>query len=421
MTDSKPPPAQPEQLPLLRVDPLAPASRRLWGWVVGVCLLAAVGALVLHQRATSVEARKGKSPVGPPPVQVGTAEVRKGEIGVYVNALGAVVPLNTVMVKSRVDGQLMTVNYVEGQMVRSGDLLVDIDARPFQAQLLQAQGQLARDQALLENAKVDLDRYQIAYSKNAIPKQQLDTQQATLHQYEGAVKLDQGQVDTAQLQLVYAHITAPIAGRVGLRLVDSGNIVHASDTNPLAIITQLQPITVIFSVAEDFLPEIQRQLNSGQKLIVQALDRTQQKELATGTLLTLDNQIDPTTGTIKLKALFPNDDNTLFPNQFVNARLLVNTEQNATLVPTAAIQRNAQGAFVYLLQTNQTVTMHPVTVGATDGNVSAVEGLETGATIAADNFNKLQEGAKVTVRDEARQKRGGEKATNVAVKTDPGS
>jgi multidrug efflux system membrane fusion protein len=420
MTDSKPHLAQPEQLPPLRRDPPAPAPRRWWSWVIAACLLTAVGALLLHQRATSVQARKGKSPGGPPPVQVGTAVVRKGQIGVYVNALGAVVPLNTVMVKSRVDGQLMTVNYVEGQMVRSGDLLVDIDARPFLAQLLQAQGQLARDQALLENAKVDLDRYQIAYSKNAIPKQQLDTQQATLHQYEGAVKLDQGQVDTAQLQLVYAHITAPISGRVGLRPVDPGNIVHASDTNPLAVITQLQPITVIFSVAEDFLPEIQRQLNSGQKLTVQALDRTQQKELATGTLLTLDNQIDPTTGTIKLKALFPNDDNTLFPNQFVNARLLVNTEQNATLVPTAAIQRNAQGAFVYLLQTNQTVTMHPVTVGATDGNISAVEGLETGATIAADNFNKLQEGAKVTVRDEARQKRGGEKATNVAVRTNPG-
>jgi len=308
------------------------------------------------------------------------------------------------MVKSRVDGQLMTVNYVEGQMVHAGDSLVEIDPRPYQAQLTQAEGQLARDKALLENAHVDLERYQIAFSKNAIPKQQLDTQVATVHQYEGTVKFDQGQVDNSNLQLVYSHIAAPISGRVGLRLVDPGNIVHASDSNPLAVITQLQPITVLFSVAEDYLPEIQKQLANGQTLTVEAYDRTQQKKLATGSLLTLDNQIDTTTGTVKLKALFTNEDNSLFPNQFVNVRLLVNTEHDVTLVPSTAIQRNAQGAFVYLMQTNQTVTMRPVSVGTTDGNIVAVEGLDPGEIIAADNFNRLQEGVKVTER-----KSGGER------------
>ena len=349
-------------------------------------------------------------------VQISTAVVRKGDIGIYVPALGMVTPLNTVQVRSRVDGELVAVNYVEGQMVHAGDALVEIDPRPYQAQLTQAQGQLARDKALLENAQVDLERYQIAYQSNAIPKQQLDTQVATVHQYQGAVKFDQGQVDTANLQLVYAHITAPITGRVGLRLVDPGNIVHATDTNPLAVITQLQPITVVFSVAEDYLPEIQRQAGQGTKLLVEALDRTQQKKLATGALVSIDNQIDPTTGTVKLRGIFTNEDNALFPNQFVNARLLVSTEHDATLVPVTAIQRNAQGSFVYVVQTNQTVAMRPVTVGPTEANVAAVAGVQPGETIAADNFNRLQEGAKITVRGAGtNQRAGGRGATNGAV------
>jgi len=273
-----------------------------------------------------------------------------------------------------------------------------VDPRPFEAMLTQVEGQLARDQALLENAKLDLDRYQSAFAKNAIPKQQLDTQVATVHQYEGTVKLDQGQVDNARVQLLYCDITAPISGRVGLRLVDPGNIVHATDANPLAVITQLQPITIVFSVAEDYLPDIQQQLREGQKLTVEAYDRAQQHKLATGTLLTIDNQIDATTGTVKLKALFPNEDDALFPNQFVNARLLIKTEHDATLVPTTALQRNAQGPFVYVLQPDQTVAMKMLSVGASDGTVTAVEGLEPGAVIAADNFNRLQEGAKVVPR-----------------------
>jgi multidrug efflux system membrane fusion protein len=257
---------------------------------------------------------------------------------------------------------------------------------------------LARDQALLENARVDLDRFQIAYGKNAIPKQQLDTQAATVHQYEGTVKLDQGQVDNAKLQVTYAHVTAPFSGRVGLRLVDAGNIVHASDANPLAVITQLQPITMIFSVAEDYLPEIQQQLRAGKTLAVEAFDRAQTKKLAAGTLATLDNQIDTTTGTVKLKAIFTNQDESLFPNQFVNARLLVDTLHDATLVPNMVIQRNAESAFVYLLKPDQSVAVQTITVGTTDGTASAVEGIEPGATVAADNFTRLTDGAKVALR-----------------------
>jgi len=322
-----------------------------------------------------------------------------------------------VAVKSRVDGQLVKVNYQEGQMVHAGDSLVEIDAAPFQAALAQAEGQLARDTALLENARLDLERYKEAFAKNAIPKQQLDTQTATLHQFEGAVKLDQGQVDNARVQLAYCHIAAPISGRVGLRLVDAGNIVHANDTNPLVIITQLEPITVVFSVAEDHLPQIQQQLRKGSQLTVDAFDRAQQTKIATGKVQTLDNQIDTTTGTLKIKALFPNEDGALFPNQFVNMHLLVDTLRGVTLLSNPSIQRNAQGAFVYLLQANQTnqvVTVHPITIGVTDGNISEVEGLEPGAVVAADNFNRLTDGAKVTVRGAGEGRRRAGASTNAA-------
>jgi multidrug efflux system membrane fusion protein len=352
----------------------------------------------LYPRISSEKSGPGKSPSTPPPVMVGTATAQKGDIGVYVDALGVVTPLNTVAVRSRVDGQLLKVHYTEGQAIRQGDPLVDIDSAPFQAALAQAEGQLARDTALLENARLDLDRYQEAFVKNAIPRQLLDTQLATVHQYEGATKLDQGQLDNAKVQLAYCHIVAPISGRIGLRLVDAGNIVHANDTNPLVILTQLEPIAVVFNVAEDDLPRIQPQWRAGKELTVDAFDRAQQRKVGTGTLQTLDNQIDTTTGTVKLKALFANEDDSLFPNQFVNARLLVDTHRDVALLPNAAIQRNAQGAFVYLLQTNQTVTVHPVTVGTTEGLVSEVEGLPAGAVVVADNFNRLIDGAKVAIR-----------------------
>ena len=283
-------------------------------------------------------------------------------------------------------------------MVHQGDVLAEIDPRPFQALLTQAQGQYERDKALLENANIDLLRYQTAYSKNAIPKQQLDTQLATVHQLEGTVKNDQGQIDNAKVQLAYCHITSPISGRVGLRLVDPGNIVHAADTTGMLVITQLQPISVVFSVAEDYLSQIQLQLRRGNRLPVDAYDRSQQKKISSGSLLTFDNEIDTTTGTIKLKATFPNNDNALFPNQFVNARLLVSTQRGAILVPTSAIQRNALNSFVYLVKPDQTVAMQTVSVGTTDGNVTALEGLKEGATIAVDGFDKLQGGVKVVIR-----------------------
>jgi multidrug efflux system membrane fusion protein len=319
-------------------------------------------------------------------------------MGVYINALGTVTPVYTVTVTSRVQGEITNVYYREGQLVHKNDPLLEIDPRPYQAALTQAEGQLAHDQAVLNKDKIDLDRYQLAYNRNAIAKQQLDDQQQTVMQDEGAVKNDEGALANAKVNLVYCHITSPIDGRVGLRLVDPGNIVQANSTTSLVVVTQLQPITVIFSVAEDYLPEIQQQLHAGHRLDVVALDRDQQKKIADGSLLTVDNMIDTTTGTVKLRAVFANRDDALFPNQFVNARLTVNTLHNATLLPTAAIQRNAQGAFVYVINSNDTADMQTVTQGTTDGETAAVTGINPGAVVAVTGFDKLQNGASVTIR-----------------------
>src|SRR5258705_1569959 len=330
--------AEPEESPPPVVR--APPKRR-GRWILLVLLLLfGVVAFFFFQRQGKGNGATAKPPPAPVPVAITTAVAVKGSVGVYINALGTVTPLSTVTVLSRVDGQLMSVNYREGQIVRKGDVLVEIDPRPFQALLTQAEGQLERDKALLENAYIDLKRFQLAYTKNAIPKQQLDTEVATAHEDEGIVKNDQGVLDSARVQLAYCHITSPISGRVGLRLVDRGNIVHATDTTGMLVVNQVQPISVIFSVAEDYLPQIMAQLRHGKRLPVDAFDRAQQKKISSGSLLTPDNQIDTTTGTIRLKALFPNSDLALFPNQFVNARLLVDTQRDVTLVPTAAIQRN---------------------------------------------------------------------------------
>ena len=389
-------------------DEPVPSGRRLHSyrslrrfiWLFAFALLLG-GALFFFQRLDTGKAKTNKPAFSPSALAITTATAQKGNIGVYVNALGSVTPLYTVTVKSRVDGQLMSVNYREGQMVHQGDILAEIDPRPFQAQLTQVEGQYERDKALLENANNDLNRYQTAYSKNAIPKQQLDTQQATVHQYEGIVKNDQGQIDNAKVQLGYCQITSPISGRVGLRLVDPGNIVHAADSNGMLVITQLQPISVLFSVAEDYLPQIEQQLRRGSRLSVDAFDRAQQKKISSGTLLTFDNEIDTTTGTIKLKATFPNNDNALFPNQFVNAKLLVSTERGLVLIPTVAIQRNAQEAFVYVVKPDQTVATQTVSVGTSEGNVTAVDGLKVGDTVAIDGFDKLQGGVKVVARKDS--------------------
>jgi multidrug efflux system membrane fusion protein len=340
-------------------------------------------------------AARGQAPRA---VAVVASAAKKGDLGVRLTGLGTVTALNTVTVRTRVDGQLMNFGVREGQLVRKGDALAQIDPRPFQVQLAQAEGQLAKDEATLKDARIDLQRFQVLITKDAIPRQQLDAQQATVDQLVGSLKSDQSQIDSAKLNLTYCRITAPIAGRVGLRLVDPGNIVHAADQNGLIVITQLQPITVIFTIPEDSLPMVLQQVRSGRRLDVDAYNRDLNTRLANGSLLTVDNQIDPTTGTVKLKAIFPNDDNALFPNQFVNARVLVDTIRGAVIVPTASIQRSPQSTFVYVVKPDHTVDMRNVQVRLSDGDDTAMlSGVAPGELVVIEGVDKLQPGMTVSI------------------------
>ncbi len=332
-------------------------------------------------------------------VSVAVAQVQRQDVPVYLAGLGAVTAFYTANIKSRVDGQIMKVNFQEGQIVHEGDLLIEIDARPYQVQLEQMEAQLFKDQASLRDARLNYDRYVALIPSGSIAQQQVDTQKSMVDQLDGQVRTDQAQIDNAKLQIIYCHITAPFTGRVGLRQVDPGNIVHAADTNPMLILTQLQPIAVIFTLPEEQLPIVARRMKEG-TLEVDAFSRDDQTRLGTGKLQTIDNQIDPTTGTAKLKAVFDNKDNELWPNQFVNAKLLLETRKNSTVVPTAAILRGPQGTFVYAVNSDKTVEDRLVTVSLTQGDTTIVtSGLNAGDTVVTDGQDKLQRGYPIQFRD----------------------
>jgi multidrug efflux system membrane fusion protein len=389
----------------------APSKSRWWLWVLVLGVIVLGGWYYRSSRNASQAADapapgaaskgKGGSGAGGPIVPVVVASAQRGDLPVYFNGLGTVTAFNTVTVRSRVDGQLISIAFKEGQFVREGDLLAQIDPRPFQVQLAQAMGQLAKDQAQRRDAEVNLERFKLLFKEGVIPQQQLDTQAALVGQFDGAIASDQSQIDNAKLQLTYSRITAPISGRIGLRLVDAGNIVHASDSTGLLVITQLQPISVIFSLPEDQLPKVNAKLRSGVQLVVDAYDRDDTDKIASGKLQTIDNQIDLTTGTYKLKSIFTNADNALFPNQFVNVHLLVDTMHNLTIIPTAAIQRGPQGTYVYAASKDPAskdtlAKIYPVTIAQTTGNsVGLSAGLNPGDIVVIDGQDKLQDGTKI--------------------------
>ena len=377
--------------------------KRRWPWIVGAVATALVLFLATRggskEKAPAAAAGKG-GPSRAIPV-VGVA-AKTGDLGIYVTGLGTVTAINTVTIRSRVDGQLVGLHFTEGQLVHQGDLLAEIDPRPFQVQLMQAEGQKGKDEAALKNARIDLARYQVLLQQDAIPRQQYDTQAATVVQFEAALKTDEGQIESAKLNLAYSRITAPITGRVGLRNVDPGNIIHATDPNGLLVITQVQPIAVVFTIPADRLPAVLQQIRAGKKLPVEAWDRDLKTKLATGTLLAVDNQIDASTGTVRLKATFDNEDAALFSNQFVNARLLVDTLRQAVLAPAAAVQKSPQTTFVYVVKQDTSVEMRTVDVALTEGDVSAFrKGLSAGEVVVTDGIEKLQPGSKVALSSPA--------------------
>ena len=377
-------------------------------WLIGSLLLGGAGYWAWQRPTAEPAAPAGKPGAGRPfPVQA--VVVKPGDIDITLAALGTVTARTTVTVKPRVDGQLVRINFREGERVKAGEVLAEIDSRPFQAQLDQVSGQLARDQALLANARLDLERYRGLLAKDSIAKQQVDVQEAQVRQYEGVVKADQALVDSAQLQLSFTKVTAPLAGRLGLRQVDVGNMVRSSDAAGLVVITQTQPINVLFTIPSDNLSPVVSRLRAGESLTVEAFERDGKAKLATGHLQTVDNQIDTATGTVKLKAEFANADDRLFPNQFVNVRLRVETRKEALLIPLAALQRGTKGSFVYVVGPESAVSVRPVVPGPASGDVVAIEqGLSAGEQVVTDGLDKLREGAKVEVTTPGAGSKGGE-------------
>ena len=381
----------------LNLAPEPPKKRRhRWIWVVILLLFGLLFYWVLHQHYASQQVGGRRTFTGVVPVTEVTA--KQGSIGVYLDAIGTVTPVYTDSITSQVTGVITAVHFREGEYIHKGDPLIDIDDRPYQAQLMQAQGTLQRDQNLLAEAQMDLKRYQTAWEKNAIPRQTLDDQEKLVLQDQGLVKNDQGTVAFDQVQVGFCHIKSPIDGRVGLRLVDPGNLVTANSTTTLAVVTQMSPITVIFTIAEDNLPEVLEQMRGGRQLAVEALDRTEQHVLATGKLITVDNQIDTVTGTVKLRAEFANGKGMLFPNQFVNTRLLVKTLDKQTLIPSSAIQHNGALQFVYVIENGKAV-MHNVKSGVSNENETAVTGIDPGDVVANSSFQKLLNGSRVEHSD----------------------
>jgi multidrug efflux system membrane fusion protein len=430
----------------LRPQPPTPGKSYWWAWLIVLIVLLVGGYFLVKQIAASRAAAAGTTGGGAAggkggaagrPVPVVAEAAHRGDMPIYLNGLGTFTPITTDSIHTRVDGEIVKVAYTEGQIVHhdptfndtkkgdlthfdqdKSDLLVQIDPRPYQVQLEQAQGQLERDQALLANSQVDLARYQSLYTQKAATDQQLETQKALVQQYEGTIVIDNSAIHNAQLQLFYCTIRTPVTGRVGLRLVDEGNIVHATDTNPIAVITQLQPITVIFTLPEDDIPQVTEKSPGGTGLPVVAWDRDFKTQLGTGTLQAIDNQVDPGSGTIRLRALFTNEFNNLFPSQFVNARLLVDTLKNVVIVPTAAVQRSPASTFVYVIKPDETVEMRTVAAGPTEGTDTTIQsGLKPGEMVVTDGVDKLVSGSKVAARSAGGKGKGGGKGATTRPST----